>query len=128
MCDECHQSPCANTCPNAPEPPKHYKQCPVCLKEYDEEDMDYAVCDNCISKNATYENALAWGEKEKYEIEINGFLAYSFTVKEVEEILLRELNQDRNVFIKSARNSLAFDFCTDDQDAFADWLKERENK
>lgn len=104
------------------------KTCPICGNEFNEEYFENAACDSCLFKAATYENALSWGAEEEYEIEINGFLAYSFTVKEVEEILQRELEEKGNVFVQSARNSLAFDFCTDDKSAFADWLVEQKGK
>jgi len=120
----------AATCPNNPHfyDDPEMKTCPICGREFNEEDMDYSVCAICSDKNATYENALAFGETDKYEIEINDFLASIFTKKEIEEILLRELNENGNVFVKNARESMAFAYCRDAPSAFADWLKERKEK
>lgn len=129
MCDECLQNPCANTCPNNP----HFydnpvmKTCPICEREYDEEDMMWSVCDSCLFAAETYENALAWGNEEKKEIEINGFLAYAFTSDQIEEVLREKLDEYGNITIDRARKSYAEEYCYDDKSAFADWLVEQKN-
>lgn len=131
MCNECHQNPCANTCPNNPnfndEP--EMKTCPLCGEQFNAEYFENAVCDLCAYKNATYENALAWGKEEPREVEVNGFLAYVFTESEIEEILLRELEEKGNVLVAGVRNLNAHKYCTEDIGAFADWLvKKKESE
>ena len=124
MCDECHQTPHANTCPNNPnyndEP--ETKTCPICGNEFNAEYFENAVCDPCAYKNATYTNALALGKEEPREVNINGFLAYAFTESEIEEILLRELEEKGNILVAGVRNLYAHEYCTEDIGAFADWL------
>lgn len=43
------------------------------------------------------ETAIEKGELNKKEIKLNGFLTYNFTEEEIEEILIRELKQAKEV-------------------------------
>lgn len=128
MCDECRQNPCANTCPNNPDFYKrHYKTCPVCLKEYNEEDMDYAVCDSCIALNTKFDTAIEYGNKAKTDVYINGFFAKVLTQDQIDEALLATVMEFAKYFAPIAVNN-AREFIADDVSDFADWLKEREEK
>lgn len=49
------------------------------------------ICDECLEKYKTVDNALKDGKNEKWEIAINSFLVECFSVEEIEEILEREL-------------------------------------
>ena len=60
-------------------------ECEFCGESTLNEDC---ICDGCkqehLREDATLETALAWGNEEKTCIEINGFLAWNFTVQEID--------------------------------------------
>lgn len=125
MCDECHQNPCVNTCPNNPNfYVKHYKTCPICLKEYDEEDMDYAVCDDCLQKNKTYEIAQRYGADRKMSVMVNGFYWFLFDAHAINRILAVEACGEKHNDVTLLTDDVP-KFFNDDLGDFADWLKEK---
>lgn len=79
------------------------------------------ICDDCLEEEATFENALKMGDEEdcKEEIKINGYLASEYDSCQIESLLLKDLKE-----AKSAGCCLNYrDFCLNDKDYFADWLK-----
>lgn len=124
MCDECHQHPHATMCPNNPtlaDDDPIMKRCPICEREFDEEEMDNDVCDECLQKNNTYENALKWGASDKTAVTINGYLAWQFSVEAIEEILKHELDEALALGVLSDYSNYNMGAKSD----FADWLVEQ---
>jgi len=98
--------------------------CPLCEKEVPESAMIYAVCDECLSRNETIENAISYGAHSKATIEINAILAKALTDDQINEALfvaftnvLREFPH----FIQMAIHETV----SDDTDDFAHWLIEQ---
>ena len=93
-------------------------ECEFCGESTLNEDC---ICDGCkqehLREDATLETALAWGNEEKTCIEINGFLAWNFTVQEIEAILKKALTP------KDKKHAEAF--CMDDWMAFQEWKEKR---
>ena len=54
---------------------------------------DKIVCDECAEDNATVETALEYGEENKTEIALNGFLVYMFPPSVIERILTEVLQK-----------------------------------
>ena len=127
MCDECHQSPHATMCPNNPALAGDHpimKKCPICEREFDEEEMDYAVCDECLKKNQTYETAIKYGAASKMSVMVNSFFWFLFDERAINRILaVAALDEKRNDAMLLTEDVPKF-FNNDPSD-FADWLKER---
>lgn len=99
-------------------------KCCICDEYFYDED-GYGACENCLSENATFENALLIGEEETDAVEINGFLSRSFTREQIEEILKRELEQARNLH-NTIIDKDAKGYCLEDASWFAEWVKEHQ--
>ena len=95
--------------------------CDLCGEEVPDEECRWGVCDKCLAKAETMENAMNYGADHKVSVEINGYLAHEFSADEIEEILKRELALCRLTGCAEYHGYL-----TDDSSDFADWLKERE--
>ena len=124
MCDECHQSPHATMCPNNPALAGDHpimKTCPICEREFDEDDMFYSVCDECLERNLHQTNAIAYGSKRTETIEINGYLAHEFSRDQIEEILIREIENMTGFFYRWNDKR----YIRQDSSDFADWLVEQ---
>ena len=98
-------------------------QCAVCGK-YKEKD-EYSVCDECLEEAETLENALEYGAEAEETIEINGFLAQVFSNTEIEEILVRELNNARNSFMKPFVQEMISEYVNEDRGTFSDFVDRR---
>ena len=75
------------------------EECRVCgewhiaARGYDDVQMYDGICENCLSQ-ATVEECVKIAEVEgKHMVEINAFLASSFTAAEIEEILVEVLKR-----------------------------------
>ena len=127
MCDECHQSPHATMCPNNPALAGDHpimKKCPICEREFDEEEMDYEVCDECLEEAGTRENALDYGDARREKIEINGLLASVLTPSQISVALLHYLRDMERVNPRKVPE-LICKFMFEDRGDFADWLVEQ---
>lgn len=89
------------------------KNCALCGEPYL---GDKYICDYCLEINATFENAIKCGEENKYKIELNDYLASSFSVSEIEEILTREL-KDAHDFMPTKIDEHASRYCLENSDA-----------
>lgn len=113
-----------------------YSECPYCgSQDYDEayeccecgeyfleEEIINYTCKKCLNRNATIENLLKYGEKEKAEININYFLSVCFTTEEIEAILLKELEKSPD---KETRKNNALDCCEED---FEEYIRKGLNR
>ena len=98
--------------------------CKICEQEVPDEECRWGVCDSCLAKASTFQNAVAYGADRKVQMNINGFFAYSFTESEIEEILENCLKLGLELLPQYKRFSPSF--LTDDSSDFAEWLIERE--
>ena len=129
-------------CPNCgSEDIEEAEQCSICGEWHSEDALSGGVCEKCLDKHATIENAIKWGEDEREEAEkfmkyhsirpsqadclipINGFLAYVYTPSEIDEILRKDFESLRKDFPAKAQE-YASNYITDDPSAFAEWYKE----
>lgn len=85
-----------------------------CLKIYS------GVCAECLNDCAELEEAIDYGEQNKKEILINGYLAREFTLEEIELILMREVREEKRLGLKLKYE----EFCLEDKCDFAEFLKE----
>lgn len=73
--------------------------CDVCGDYYALDDLEYYICEDCREEYKTFEKAIEVGDKEKTQIEINGYLAYEFDELQIEDILKQELEESKR-FVK----------------------------
>lgn len=69
------------------------EQCGICKDYYNPDDLEWEICEDCYEYYYTFENAINFGDKNKKQIEINGYLASEFDELQIEDILKRELEQ-----------------------------------
>ena len=95
---------------------ENVKPCKICGKPIDEDDWD--ICEDCIEKNKTFENATLIGHLYKDEVLINEFLLHCFSADEIERILFEKFmslsSEEREKHIRS--------YIEDDMLFFVDWL------
>lgn len=125
MCDVCKAVVGHNIgCPERPYDEDDYKKtCPICGVEYDEDDMLWSVCDSCLSKASTFENALAYGDHNKASVEVNGLFAKILTLDQINEALKAVVLDVRKYYFDVFAR-LLIEFIDDDTSDFADWLVE----
>lgn len=102
-----------------------YDDCPHCHGSYEKayecsecgeyflmEEMAGDICKNCLNDKASIENLINFGEENKEELKINGFLLNCFSLKEIENILKTELllNEKREQRIKDFTNEYGEEF------------------
>ena len=130
MCQECgHIHGHAGQCPmNPKEDEPIMKTCPICEREFDEELVEDGVCTTCLTEQATYETAIKYGAERKQTVEINGFLAYAFDKDEIEEALMKILEEIPKLPMPPEGEFVALDYCFEDTMDFADWLVKQKEK
>ncbi len=103
------------------------RECEVCGEVVLEDDIHDGVCLECLKARMTLENAITVGKDEKETVEINSFLSYFFTEKQIEDILLRKIKkmQADGVISKEALKERVEGYCCDDISWFASALNER---
>lgn len=124
MCQECgFITGHANTCPNNPDIYEPVMvECPLCGEEYTDEDMMYVVCDECISRNTTFAQGIKFGADNQATVKINGLYAKLLSPEQIEvslQVAAVAINQYYPRFAEKAVR----EFVSDDDSAFADWLK-----
>jgi hypothetical protein len=127
MCNECHQSPHATMCPNGtPMVDEYLVDCALCDAEVDEETTTYGICEKCWTDAHTFDNALAYGTTATESVKINGLFAKVLTPDQINEALKCAV-MDMKKFYYGFTVSATNDFLSDDDGAFASWLKEQKN-
>ncbi len=100
------------------------KQCNLCGELFDPDDMYDGICEDCLKKETTEENALKMGEECKESVTINGFLKSVFDTEEIEQILKNAYNELPQYYKNIHTNT----YCLEDITAFAEQInKWREN-
>ena len=133
-------------CPNCgSEDFEEASQCSICGSWHSYDALKGGVCEDCLNKHSTIENAIAWGEDEREYTEnwltynsvhpsngnrpiaINSFFAYVYTESEINEILAKNFEEVSKQFPNKAQE-YATNFITDDPGAFAEWFDRRKDK
>lgn len=100
------------------------RECPLCGREIAESDMIYAVCDECLSRNETIENAISYGAHSKATIEINAILAKALTDDQINEALFVAFTSVLREYPHLIQTAI-HETVSDDTDDFAHWLIEQ---
>ena len=92
------------------------RKCPICDEWYNEDEG--SICDECLEKGETLENALKVGEEDYRDVRVNGFVKYYLNVDQINDILISVVKamcdpKDRKI----AR------YCELDSGWFRDWLE-----
>ena len=100
------------------------KRCHICGEYFDPDNMYDGICEDCLKKETTEENAYGLGEECKELVEINGFLKSVFNAGEIEQILKNAYNELPQYYKNKHTNT----YCLEDITAFAEQVnKWREN-
>lgn len=86
------------------------KRCEICDGYMSEESSD-VICEECVKKYGNKESALAFGDDEVETVDINGFLAYMLSEKEINDVL------QKYAFAKYTKDKIrimAKDYCSED--------------
>ena len=98
-------------------------ECGVCGDFYAIDDLEWEICEDCYEYYYTFENAINFGDKNKKQIEINGYLASEFDELQIEDILKREIEQ-----IKHSVKLKHKDYLLDNDFDYKKEEKENENR
>ena len=101
--------------------------CPICEREIPEEDMLYAVCDSCISRNTTWDTVLAYGAHSKATVEINALFAKVLSADQINEALLVAATNMRKEY-PGPTQAYVHETVSDDPDDFAHFLIEQKGE
>ena len=98
------------------------KKCKLCENLIDEDDWD--LCESCIEKHKTFENAEVIGSNYKDEVLVNEFYSHCFSPKEIDEILYLQFKSKPEEEQKKLINS----YIEEDMLFFVDWLVRKNGK
>lgn len=98
------------------------KRCIECQEWFTDDELIYGYCKECLEEEMTYENAIKYGSENEESVAINGFLASCFSADEIQEILLKELTQAKEL-MPSRIDEYVKTYCKDDLYYFAEWLE-----
>ena len=125
MCSECHQSPCATMCPNGnPTVDEILIECALCGCDEDEAEARYGICEDCWTKYSNFDNARSYGATATEKVEINGLYAKILTPGQIDKALEGAV-WSMKAFYPDATNKSVKAFISDDDGAFAAFLKEK---
>ena len=128
MCAECgfikgHATMCPNNPALAGDNPI-MKQCPICEREFDEEEMIWSVCDECLAVNMTFAKVHAYGNDRMQETTLNPLWIKFFSPQQIDTILMQHANTTFKFFPTVAQRYVE-ETARDDESDFADWLVEQ---
>lgn len=125
MCVECNQYPCATMCPNGnPTVDEILIECALCGRDVDEAEARYGICEDCWTKYSNFDNARSYGATATENVEINGLYARILTPDQIENALAAAVNEMKMHYPLSTAKMVK-SFISDDDDAFATFLKEK---
>lgn len=97
-------------------------RCKECDEWFTDDELINGYCKECLEEEMTYENAIKCGSENEESVAINGFIASCFDSSEIEEILLKTLNETKEL-IPSKIDEYVKTYCKDDLYYFAEWLE-----
>lgn len=86
------------------------KRCEICDGYMSAESAD-VICEECVKKYGNKESALALGDDEAEAVDINGFLAYMLSEKEINDVLQKYAFEK---YTKDQIRVMAKDYCSED--------------
>ena len=92
--------------------------CPICEKPFDNSEL-HGVCEVCLEKAETVENALKIGDVSRENVGINSFISSVLTEDRINHILENYVEQHYTDHCKEVVK-----FCEDDLGEFSDFVKE----
>lgn len=108
------------------------ERCDICGEYYREDELHDGICKDCLKEEMTVDNAIECGKdgSARVEVSINGFLASCFSQEQIDELLIKALEEKINASDADANKviDMAEIWCGDDEGYFADWLKRRNKK
>jgi hypothetical protein len=108
-------------CPNCgSEDFEEAAQCPICKEWFSDDDMRYGVCESCIDSGVTKRNAFRYGSANSQELAINGFMAWVYSLDNIEHILEEHFKSESDEWQKR----MATEYCHSDKYSFAEWMEE----
>ncbi len=125
---ECHGTPAYDTFQDNCSCGGDYeeaRQCNGCGEWFLDDELTNGYCQDCLEEEMTYENAIKCGSENEESVAINGFLASCFDSSEIEEILLKTLNETKEL-MPSSVDEYVKTYCKDDLYYFAEWLEEQD--
>jgi hypothetical protein len=96
-------------------------ECKICGQWFNNEGW-CGVCEDCLDKEMTAENAFEVGEHDYDRVEINGALRWVFDEKKINEILFDYLKANREQYAKDIS-----EYLNEDVSVLAELLVERKN-
>ena len=98
------------------------ERCALCGEFFDKEILENGCCSGCIEEEVGLDGAFDFGDEDKQNIQINGFINW-FLGKDLEKVLWSYLMADES--IREELNKAARQYCTDDTYSFAGFLRRR---
>lgn len=91
------------------------KECTICGEWI--KDGDWDICEECLEKEKTKDNCFEIGKENEETFNINGFIFSAFSKDEIEQILLKYLENDEQKMKKAVQ-----EYCEYDMSYFVDWV------
>lgn len=94
-------------------------ECEVCGEWFDNSDL-HGVCECCLDEFETVGNALAIGETDTINVEVNGFIANVLSTEQMNKILTKWVEEN---FVDGAREVVKY--CEADKQSFSEWIVDK---
>lgn len=101
------------------------KECNLCGEWFDPDNMYDGICEECLKKETTEENAYKLGEECKESVKINGFLKSVFDTEEIVQILKNAYNDLPQYYKNKHTNKYCLEDITDFAERVNHWQKEQ---
>ena len=97
-------------------------KCKLCENLVEED--DWMVCESCIKKAETFENATEIGKWFTKKVTINEFYGHCFSQQDIDDILYAKFKS----LPEDEQKRLISKYCEDDMLYFVDWLVRKQCK
>lgn len=93
--------------------------CIKCGEWFADDDMIGSICKDCLEKMLTNENAIQYGDEDRQEVTINGFMAWLYRGGEIEDILEADFRRTSPEW----QRRMVKDYCMDSKYDFSEFLE-----
>ena len=95
------------------------EKCPLCDEWAEKDKMQNmgGVCDDCLDGYAIPEYAVEYGDYNREEVCVNGFIKFVLTEKEINDVLFAYMRKNTEKFSKKASA-----YCLNDKQAFGEYI------
>lgn len=97
-------------------------KCAVCGEWFDNSELE-GVCEDCLEEHYTVGTALAIGDADRTDVEINSFIARVLNPDRINHILEKWVEEN---FVDGCRD--VRDFLNDNKDYFSEWVENEASK